>query len=141
MLPFRVEIRSGESAYRQIVYAATRAIVSGELVAGSPFPSVRTISQALKVNPNTAQKAVSELTRAGLLEVQPGVGTLVSTWGPASPRERRSLLSDDVEHLVVEARRLGLTLQEVQEALRETWDELFDHQGAPVTTKRMEESA
>ncbi|MCG6926485.1 MAG: GntR family transcriptional regulator [Acidobacteria bacterium] len=132
MLPFHVEITSGESAYRQIVYAATKAIVSGELLPGAPFPSVRAISQALKVNPNTAQKAVSELVREGLLEVQPGVGTLVGTWGPASAEDRRALLRDDLERLIVEARRLGLSLADVETALAERWAEVFGTDGAPA---------
>ena len=131
MLPFDVEITSGESAYRQIVYAATKAIVSGELLPGVPFPSVRVISQALKVNPNTAQKAVGELIREGLLEVQPGVGTLVAQWGPASPKERSALLHGDLERLIVESRRLGLSIQELEAALRERWDELFGSEGRP----------
>lgn len=125
MLPFPIELSSGESPYRQIVYAATRAVVSGELTVGAPFPSVRVLSQSLKVNPNTAQKAVSELVRAGLLDVKPGVGTVVAEWGPASAEERRALLSDDVERLVVEAKRLGLTLPDVEEAVEGRWHELF----------------
>lgn len=129
MLPFQIELTHGESPYRQIVYAATRAVVSGELAVGSPFPSVRTLSQSLKVNPNTAQKAVSELVRDGLLEVKPGIGTVVADWGPASARERRKLLSDELERLLVEARRLGVTRKELQDAVAEGWRELFATDG------------
>ena len=125
MLPFQIELSGGESPYRQIVYAATRAVVSGDLIVGSAFPSVRVLSQSLKVNPNTAQKAVAELVRQGLLEVQPGVGTVVAAWGPSSPAKRAALLSDDLERLLVEARRLGLTRGEVREALDAQWDSLF----------------
>ena len=126
MLPFQVVLRSGESPYKQIVYAATKAVVSGELTPGSPFPSVRVLSQALKVNPNTAHKVIAELVRSNILEVLPGVGTVVAEWGPASPEERRALLGDDLERLLVEARRLGLTLPEVQAAVAAQWTELFD---------------
>lgn len=129
MLPFRVELTPGESPYRQIVYSATRAIVSGELAVGAPFPSVRTLSQSLKINPNTAQKAVSELVREGLLEVNPGIGTLVADWGPASARKRKELLSDELERLLVEAKRLGVTLRELEEAVAESWNELFGPEG------------
>ena len=125
MLPFDLKLTSGESPYRQIVYAATRAVVSGELAVGAPFPSVRTLSQSLKVNPNTAQKAVAELVRSGLLEVKPGVGTVVAHWGPSSPEDRRELLSDDVERLLVQARRLGVTRQELHDAISDEWAELF----------------
>jgi GntR family transcriptional regulator len=125
MLPFKVEIRSGESPYRQLVYAATKAIVSGELPPGSPFPSVRTLSQSLKINPNTAQKAVGEMLREGLLEKRPGIGTVVAAWGPASAGEREALLSEELERFLVEARRLGLTLPEVEKAVGERWNTLF----------------
>jgi GntR family transcriptional regulator len=128
MLPFDVVLRSGESPYRQVVYAATRAVLSGELAEGAPFPSVRELSQALKINPNTAHRVVSELVREGLLEVLPGVGTVVALGRRASAEERERLLSEKVEQLVVEAKRLGLEREAVVEAVAARWSELF---GAP----------
>jgi GntR family transcriptional regulator len=125
MLPFAITIKPGESPYRQIVYAATRAIVSAELTPGTAFPSVRELSQALKINPNTAQKVIGELVRDGLLEVRPGVGTVVTTMRRSSAGERRALLSEDVEQVVVEARRLGLERQDVLNAVSARWAELF----------------
>jgi GntR family transcriptional regulator len=125
MLPFPVTLKAGEAPYRQVVYAATKAIVSGELLPGTSFPSVRELSQALKINPNTAQKVVAELVRDGLLEVRPGVGTLVTNGRRASAAERRSLLSAEVEQLVVEARRLGLERDDVINAVSARWAELF----------------
>jgi len=126
MLPFDVVLRAGESPYRQIVYAATKAVVSGELPAGAPFPSVRELSQALKINPNTAQKVITELTRDGLLDVRPGIGTVVTTGRKASAAERRQLLSHEVEQLVVEAKRLGVTKAEVIGAVGAQWTALFE---------------
>ena len=126
MLPFRVELGPGESPYRQVVYAATRAVVSGELPAGAAFPSVRELSQSLKINPNTAHKVVAELVRCGILEVLPGVGTIVKADGKrGSAAQRRHLLSREVEQLVVEARRLGLGESDVVNAVSARWAELF----------------
>jgi GntR family transcriptional regulator len=129
MLPFSVALKPGESPYRQIVYAATRAVVAGELPPGSPFPSVRELSQALKINPNTAQKVVAELVRDGLLEVRPGVGTVVTNGRRASAAERRLLLSSDVEQLIVEAKRLGLDRDDVLNAVSLRWTHLFGDDG------------
>ncbi len=129
MLPFTVTLTTGESSYRQIVYAATKAVVSGELVEGSAFPSVRELSQALRINPNTAHKVVAELARNGLLEVMPGLGTVVSAGRKASAAERRELLSREVEQLVVEAMRLGLKETDVLNAFSSRWAEL----SAPLT--------
>ena len=125
MLPFSITLKPGESPYRQVVYAATRAIVSGDLAMGAAFPSVRELSQALKINPNTAQKVVAELVRDGLLEVHPGIGTVVTTKRRASAAERRALLSSDVEALLVDAKRLGLTRDDVVSAIDARWTDLF----------------
>ena len=125
MLPFEVVLRPGESPYRQVVYAATRAIVAGEMAAGSSFPSVRELSQALKINPNTAHKVVAQPVRDGILEVLHGVGTVVAETRHSSPEERRLLLSEAVEHLVVEAKRLGLEEDDVLHAVSARWAKLF----------------
>ena len=127
MLPFSLSLRPGEPVVDQTVYAVTRAIVSGQLRPGDRFPSVRTLSQALRVNPNTAQRIVSLLVEQGLLEVQPGVGTVVTaprTAAAPGARERQTLADELVEPLVVESRRLGLTLQDVVDMLRERWRRL-----------------
>jgi GntR family transcriptional regulator len=129
MLPFALAIKPGDSPYRQIVYAATKAIVSGELASGARFPSVRELSQALKINPNTVQKAIAELIRNGLLVVRPGIGTVVTTARRASASERRVLLSGEVEQLVVEAKRLGLKKGEVINAVAARWAELSSDRG------------
>ena len=132
MLPFRVELKTGESPYRQVVYAATRAVVAGELPAGSPFPSVRELSAAVKINPNTAHKVVAELVRSGILEVRPGIGTVVAATRRVSVEDRRQLLSDEVEVLVVEAKRLGLKQEDVVHAVKERWSELTSSDGDGV---------
>lgn len=129
MLPFAVALTTGESPYRQVVYAATKAVLSGELPAGVAFPSVRDLSQELKINPNTAHKVIAELIRAGMLEVRPGIGTVVSGGKRASAAERRALLSNEVEQLVVEAKRLGLTSQDVIAAVADRWSQLFGDVG------------
>jgi GntR family transcriptional regulator len=126
MLPFRVEIRAGLSPFRQVVYAATRAVVAGELAAGAAFPSVRELSQALKINPNTAHKVVAELVRTGILDVLPGIGTVVAKKRPTTASERRALLSGEIEELVVEAMRLGLEKEEIVAAIEDCWARLSD---------------
>src|SRR6185436_6174656 len=84
MLPFPLSLRPGQPIYEQIVYAAKKALAQGLLAPGDRFPSVRTISEDLGVNPNTVQKAVAELTSLGVLEVHPGQGCFVArTISPA----------------------------------------------------------
>jgi GntR family transcriptional regulator len=136
MLPFTITLVAGESPYRQVVYAATKAVVSGEMLPGAPFPSVRELSQALKINPNTAHKVVAELVRDGLLEVLPGVGTVVARARKSSAREKRALLSREVETLLVEARRLGIAREALLKAVDARWEELFGSDTADASRDR-----
>ncbi len=124
MLPFSLTVRPGVSVHEQVVYAVKKACVAGQLRPGDAFPSVRALSQDLRINPNTAHKVVATLVAEGLLEVRPGIGTTVAR-APASTRaQRRALLHEDVERLVVEARKLALDLEEVLAAVREQWSKL-----------------
>lgn len=121
MLPFSISLRPGEPIHDQVVYAVTRAAMTGQLRPGDAFPSVRALSQELRINPNTAHKIVAALVEQGLLDVQPGIGTTVGDGRDAGAAERRRLLDGDAERLVVEARHAGLTLQDVLSAIRRHW--------------------
>ena len=121
MLPFSVTIRPGRSLHDQLVFAVTKAIVTGQLQAGEPFPSVRTLSQELQINPNTAQKALTTLVERQLLEARPGIGTTVASWRPPAGARRRAVLTEQLDRLVVEAKHLGLDLSDAVDALRKAW--------------------
>jgi len=82
MIPFHVEFRPGATIYEQVVYAAKKAMMAGQLRPGDAFPSVRTLSRELKINPNTAHKVITHLVQSGLLEIRPGAGTLVANFKP-----------------------------------------------------------
>jgi GntR family transcriptional regulator len=124
VIPFRVDFRPGISLYEQIVYAAKKAMISGQLRAGDPFPSVRVLSKEFKINPNTAHKVVTHLIGAGLLETRPGIGTVVSTLPEASNTERTQLLGHEIEQLVVEAKKLGIGLDDMFASISAHWTRL-----------------
>lgn len=140
MLPFRIELKAGESPYRQLIYSVKKALVSGRLKPGDPFPSVRKLSQEVKINPNTAHKAVAALVVEGLLEVRPGIGTVVKAAPPSTAAERRELLSDPLERLVVEAKSLSLDLGDVVEALEDHWRRLAAKPRGPEPDKDQEDT-
>ena len=59
---------SGERpVYQQIMENLRGAIVKGELAPGRKVPSVRELAAQAQVNPNTMQRAMTELEREGLL--------------------------------------------------------------------------
>ena len=134
MIPFRLTLQPGVAISDQVVYAAKKAIVSGQMRAGDSFPSVRALSKALKINPNTAHKVVGLLLAEGLLEVRPGIGTVVANPRGSTATDRGHLLRRDLEQLVVDARKLGLSLEEVTGALASHWSQL-DPARQPIRRK------
>ncbi len=127
MLPFAVQFKSGQPVYEQVIFAVHKALVTGQLKVGDAFPSVRALSKELKINPNTALKVVAHLKQDGLLVVQPGRGTFVGERLAPSEGDREALLGTSVEALVVEARKLNLTLEEVIAAVQGKWEEFKEN--------------
>jgi GntR family transcriptional regulator len=117
-------LRPGVPLFEQIVYASKKAMVSGQLRPGDPFPSVRTLSKELKINPNTAHKIVARLVSDGLLETLPGIGTVVAALPDSTRKERTQLLGHEIEELVVEAKRLGIEREEILDAIAAHWQRL-----------------
>jgi GntR family transcriptional regulator len=122
--PLRLTLKPGEPIFDQVVFAATKAFVSGEYQPGQPFPSVRALATALKIHPNTAHKVVQYLIHEGWLEVRPGIGTVVANMPEVRAEERRRLMQVQVEQLVVEAMRVGLELDDILQAIEAQWAKL-----------------
>lgn len=124
MLPFSIVLKPGLPVAEQILFAVRKAVVTGQLRPGDRFPSVRVLSQELRVNPNTAHKVVAALVTEGVLITTPGVGSLVAERLAGDRKDRAALLGAEVEWLVVEAKKLGLELDDVQAAVGEHWRRL-----------------
>lgn len=120
MVPFRLIPQPGLPIAEQVVFAAKKAIFSRKLRPGDTFPSVRELARAMKIHANTAQKVVAQLAAEGLLEVRPGIGTVVGQV-PAPRSGRARLLAREVEQLAVEAMQIGVPLAELQSALEQCW--------------------
>jgi GntR family transcriptional regulator len=118
---FRFELKPGQSIFDQVVFAAKKAFIGGEFQAGQAFPSVRALAADLKIHPNTAHKVIQHLIQERFLEVRPGIGTVVADLPTARAGDRKRLLRGEVVELVVEAKRVGLGLEEVVEAIETEW--------------------
>ena len=69
---------SDRPIYAQILERIQRQIVSGEYAPGTKIPSVRELAAQAGVNPNTMQKALSELERSGLVVTMRTSGRVVT---------------------------------------------------------------
>ncbi len=124
MLPFSIDLKPGLPIAEQILFAVKKAVVGGQMKPGERFPSVRVLSQELRINPNTAHKVIAALVSEGVLITTPAVGSVVAEREAGGRRERAELLGADLERLTVEAKKLGLTLDDVQAGLATHWKKL-----------------
>ena len=124
MTLLRFTLRPGQSIFEQVVFAAVKAFVSGEFQPGQAFPSVRALAADLKIHPNTAHKVVQYLIQERWLESRPGIGTVVAEPPEVRAGDRKRLLKEEVEQLVVEAKRVGVELQDLLETIEAQWKTL-----------------
>ena len=119
-MEFRIEPTSRQAIYRQLSDQIREAIATGRLAADEKLPSVRELSRALVVNPNTIARVYTELEREGVLCTRPGLGVFV-----ARPRQeltkkaRQERLVRSVDSLLTEAVHLGFAADEVTALIAE----------------------
>jgi GntR family transcriptional regulator len=81
--------------YYQLSEQLRERIESGSLRAGERIPSVQELSAQHAISPMTAQKAIAELVRRGLVEVRRGIGTFVAPAKVTFGLETLSSFSED----------------------------------------------
>lgn len=118
MLPFSIHFQDGVPVSDQILWAVRKAVLTGQLREGDAFPSVRAMSQELKISPTTAHKVVSQLKSAGYLASRPGIGMVVTRPSLPERAERLDLIEPACRDLIEQARELNLTPDDLVEVLR-----------------------
>lgn len=115
-----VDSRSPVPLYAQIATLLKAAIASGELRPMDALPSVRELSARLRLNPGTVVQAYQLLEEEGFVKMRQGTGTFVQHV-PAvrRARERARQAQALVRRMLVEARRMGLSHEDVQASLDE----------------------
>ncbi len=127
---FHVRPASALPLYRQLVQQVERLAAAGRLREGDALPSVRDLSRELGVNPATVVKAYAELEHAGLVETRRGLGTFLAKGSGGLQRAQRARrLRDSADALVVEAHHLGLSEDDIHEAVSEAAARLRAAQG------------
>lgn len=100
---FQIDRFGRTPIYEQIIEQTQRLIASGILKEGDQLPSVRALSQELSVNPNTLQKAYSELERRGVCISAPGNGRFVTA-------DAARLVGEELQERLQEIRRIAQEL-------------------------------
>ena len=118
MLPFSIQIEDGVPVSDQVFRAVRKAVLTGQLRAGDGFPSVRTLSQELRMSPTTAHKVVAQLKDSGFLASRPGIGMVVTSPSLPSRKQAMKHIEPLCRQLVSEAAQLNLPIEDLIEALR-----------------------
>lgn len=87
-----LNFRDSRPIYEQIKDDLRRLVVSGVIAEGEKLPSVRQLAAELAINPNTIQRAYTELENEGYLETQPGRGSYAASRSRPAPARRELLL-------------------------------------------------
>ena len=114
--------------YLQIIERVQMDIITGRYQPGDKLPSVRDLAQEAAVNPNTMQKALSELERSGLIYSQRTSGRFITEDKELIHQMKKELAAAEVSAFVAHMKQLGITPEEIRQLLAETIEEEENHE-------------
>ncbi len=95
------------------------AISRGDFKPGDQLPTVREVAIDLSINPNTVNRAYTELERDGIVHSTRGRGTFIAEPAPkAGAGKRKDRLDDVAKRALAEARAFGFTVDELVSAIK-----------------------
>lgn len=106
--------------YLQLMERIQQDIVSGVYKAGDKLPSVRELAIDAAVNPNTMQKALSELERDGLVHSRRTSGRFITEDESMLKNLRDELASRHIQDFMEKMKQLGFQEKETLEKLQDT---------------------
>jgi len=120
----KVEPNSGKPIFMQIAEGLEDAILSGALPEGGQLPSITELSVQYTINPATALKGINLLVDQGAAYKKRGVGMFVADGAQALLRKKRQADFSQryVASMAAEARRLGLSRQELLDMVAQEFD-------------------
>lgn len=119
---------SSRPIYLQIIERVQMDVITGRYQPGDKLPSVRDLAQEAAVNPNTMQKALSELERSGLIYSQRTSGRFITEDKELIHQMKKELAAAEVSAFVAHMKQLGITPEEIRQLLAETIEEEENHE-------------
>ena len=111
------EFKSGIPIYLQIISLLKMKIAAGELPPGSQVQPVRELAMEAGVNPNTMQRALTQLEQEGLLYTQRTRGRFVTEDKQVLKEMRKALSEQYVKDLFEALGEIGMNREEIIEAV------------------------
>ena len=105
--------KDGIPIYQQIVQIMKVRIASGTYLSGEKIPAVRDLAIEAGVNPNTMQRALSELEREGLVQSERTSGRFVTNDTEVLKNLRDALAIDYIREMAENLKKLGMSPDEI----------------------------
>jgi GntR family transcriptional regulator len=122
--------RSELTLQEQIIGQIRAQILNGELSAETPLPSIRALSQQLRVGINTVQRAYDELLREELIYSRAGKGFFVA---PLADSDKSAYAKERfaaaLHGLITDAQQEGLSRKDLKQTFTQILKEIDDAEG------------
>lgn len=113
-------LNSDRPIFMQLIEIIQLDIISGKYAPGDKLPSVRDLASEAAVNPNTMQKALSELERSGLVYSQRTSGRFITEDPTMIEKLKASLAKEKIELFLESMQQLGFQNDETIALITET---------------------
>lgn len=120
-----VDLHSRKPIYEQLIENITMLVMSGALSADEQVPSVRQLAVSLAVNPNTVQRAFTELERRGVLYYVSGKGRFVNGKLDSVKEKQKLLYLDSLKSLVLKMKSCGVCKDAVISLVNDIYNDVY----------------
>ncbi|MBV7390688.1 MULTISPECIES: GntR family transcriptional regulator [Enterococcus] len=102
--------------FQQVADQISEGILNGDFIEGEQIPSTTEISKSYQINPATVLKGMNLLVETNLIEKKRGIGMFVLAGAQEKIRanRREEFLSKEVANLVEEAKKIGISQEQLQ---------------------------
>ena len=118
-----MEFKYNVPIYIQNMNYNKKEMIRGEIKEEEKLPSVRELSSTLTVNPNTIQRAYTELEREGLVFTQRGMGTFATRDSEILNSLKNDMAKNLVNNFLIEMKSLGFTGEEIKRSIDKVLEE------------------
>jgi GntR family transcriptional regulator len=121
----KIDPRSSKPIFQQIVENIKENILKGILLPGDKMPSVRDLSVAIQINPNTVARAYKELEQQKIIEILQGRGTFVAqTILPQTSEDKIQFVKSNLKKIIIETKFMGVNKSDFMRIVDEIYNEM-----------------
>ena len=118
---YLIDNQSKVPVYEQLIKQTEEFVLKDILAPNDKIPSVRNLSSTLAINPNTIQKAYSELDRRGIIYSSPGRGCFICENAKSIIAENKVDQLKDLKILLQDLNLAGISKDRIVQCVEEIY--------------------